>query len=486
MLSRKPENEERHGTPPTSGAEQSPLNLGGLLASWQERTPYPQFLWFGIWCPDSYEWAQQLIAGGPEVWRQRGAELARLTDWEGEIDPQGTVLVEACARGEMLQGQPWVKEYLAEAFQRGETVAEGRPLKQYLRDCGNFFHLVAQHGLARAAVIMADDESHEKYDRRTENLHTALCRCVPKSEDRLRLLEELVTQEQDQDIRTLAIQHLPELSPAADKLAGLLKGLANDPDDAVRFWAAFHLSRIDPTAPWLVPALMNGFWTAVTSGYDTCDKHRATLTIVALERVGPMALREATRQLASEGRWEAAAACCLALGRYPGAETIALVTDLMQQLLTEIPANWFESRRLRRVASDLLERAAERLRSLCWKHYSELEYLLSGLLERLSRLPYHWLPALLWGGGEKEGRSMVGSLRGVHLTLQGELAGYPEALTSLEEIEHLLREAEVALTQILQLDESGRMDPIRMEALRVLEETLASIADSPSARTEQG
>ena len=44
MLPHNREREDRQGTPSISATE-PPLRLEGLLVYWQERTPYPQFLW---------------------------------------------------------------------------------------------------------------------------------------------------------------------------------------------------------------------------------------------------------------------------------------------------------------------------------------------------------------------------------------------------------------------------------------------------------
>ena len=458
-----------------------PLSLEGLLASWQKRTPYPQFLWFGIWRPDRYEWAQRLIAEGPATWRDRGRELADLaSDWSDEkVDPTAAALLEACARGELLGGMPWVQEYLKQAL------VQERPLGQYMRDCGNFFSCVAGGDLVRAAVRMAEDERYEKNSRRHERLAYVLCHCIPGAEDRLRLFEAAVTRKEYTDIRMEATELLPELFAADERYSALLRVLVHDPDEVVRFWAAYHLTRIDPSAPGLLAALSRGFHARMTSGYDCTEADDTRLTIEALERVSVPGLREAARQLALEELWENAAACCTALRRHPAVETIALVTDLRQRLLAETPSHWFECLRLRGVASDLLTRAAERLELLCWDHGSELEdrSSMGGFIHRLHRMEDRIAGFSL--GWDDDGCALVGQVRGSQLTLLHLLSEHPKALATLEGVEELLREAEAVVTQVHQLDETEKMDPIRMKALSVIEETLTSVSGDTSAKPDR-
>ena len=158
--------------------------------------------------------------------------------------------------------------------------------------------------------------------------------------------------------------------------------------------------------------------------------------------------------------------------RWPNADTTAFLTDLRQQLLSEIPTHWFECRRARRLATDLVNKAATKLRELCW-HRSELEHLFSEV-RRINRDDS--LHALLHGYLE-DGRSLIGSVRADYETIQDRLSGRPEALTVLEEVEQLLQEADVAVSQILKCDEMSKMDPVRMRALQVIEEILTTAQD---------
>ena len=483
-----------------SGDLTPPLILAESVAYWQQRTPYQQFLWFGIWRPESYDRTQRLIAEGPETWQEHGGEfalLARAWRADDEIDPQAFALLEACDRRETLAGEPWAKESLAESLKLSksspvhfaDSLAEGlslaESLKQYMRDCGNFFRIVGAYGLARGAVVMADNESHLSHEQAHEQLARVLRRCIPKAEDRMRLFEEVLAREQDHDTRAMALCFLPAEALTDDKIAGLLKGLANDPSEVIRFWAAFQFSRIDPTASWLLPALLNGFQTGITWGYDSDLITDGHLAIEALKRVGPQSLGQAARQLALQGKWEPAASCCEALRRWPGADTTALLADLRQQLLREIPNHWFDCRRQRRLAFELLEKAAERLAEQCWTWYSVMEDQLSGpgnLLGHLRRTEESLHGYL--HGWQQDGQSLIGTLYAVHQSIQRRLNGRSEALPVLEEVDQLLQEAKVAMAESRRLGEMGQLDPTRMGPLQVIEDILTSAQNLPEGLGE--
>ena len=122
-----------------------------------------------------------------------------------EIDLQTVALLDACARGKLLGGELWGEEYLEKYLGVKQENPEQYKysLEQYMRECGIFFHEVAEHGLAQAAVIMSDDQSWEKFLRR-EGHDRALRRCLPDAEERLRLFEEVLAKEQDHPILVMA------------------------------------------------------------------------------------------------------------------------------------------------------------------------------------------------------------------------------------------------------------------------------------------
>jgi len=327
------------------GRSEPPPTLAEALAYWQEHNPHPQFRLFGIWRPDHYDWAQRVIARGPKAWQEHAGELSRHADWRQEtVDPRALELIEQFLDAEAPQSDVALQQRLRNnrAFQASGPQFQDRSLvesalRQYIRDCGNFFAHVRQYGLAGAAAILAYDERWEKHTRRHEHLDDVLCLCIPQSDERLRLFQEVMAGPEPADsisLRARAMRFLPPLAADNAGLRAMLCRFLQDNDELVRFWAAYHLSAIDPATPGLGRELLIAFGTRVSDGYDDSNDTDARHAEEALSRLGQPAVMETIRSLMDRGPRVALLHCCEVLSRWPGPDTAAMlhhVADALQK-----------------------------------------------------------------------------------------------------------------------------------------------------------
>jgi hypothetical protein len=272
-----------------TGRSEAPLTFTELFAYWHQHNPYPQFRLFGIWQPDHYDWAQRIIAQGPNAWQEHASELSRRADWQqATLHPQALQWIEHFLDVEASQGDAALQQHLRGCREiRGSSPAESA-LRQYLRDCGNFFAHVRQYGMAGATAMLAYDERHEKQTRRHEHLGDVLRWCIPESDERLRLFQEVMdgAEPAQSALRPIAIRFLPPLIVKDARLLAILRRVLQDTDPVVRFWAACHLSEMDPATPGLAGNLLIALETRVSDGYDDSVDSDARCAREALARIG--------------------------------------------------------------------------------------------------------------------------------------------------------------------------------------------------------